>query len=451
VRDDETSKRGEAESLTNDPAATQLEVPASRAERGVEQHLGKRVSWTLLDQVLSSFTNFALSVVVARAVDATSFGAFSVAFAVFSFTLGMSRALVCEPLVVRFSAAKPRAVAEAARAATGLAVVFGAIAGIVCLVAAPLLGGEFQRMLPALAIVLPGLLLQDTWRYAFFAAKRPASATANDFVWALLQFTAIGVLIGLGQGSTPAFILAWGGAAGGAALYGYVQLGVVPSPRSAWGWLREHRDLAPMLLADYILAMGAFNLALVVIGVVGTLADVGSLRAAHVLLGPLQLLFFGAASITLPEFARRLDRTQGALIGYAGGVSAVLGTVALVWTSLLLLVPDSWGELLLGDSWEGARTVLPASGLHMTGLAVGMGATFMLRALADGRSVLTGSSIQSPMVFILGVVGVVVGGALGAALGFAVAHWFGAGVWWLLVIRSVRRRKKAEAAAAATG
>jgi hypothetical protein len=113
---------------------------------------------------------------------------------------------------------------------------------------------------------------------------------------------------------------------------------------------------------------------------------------------------------------------------------------------VLLLIPDSWGVLALGDSWPGARAVLPASGVHMIGLAVGLGATFMLRALADGKSVLTGSSVQSPLVLCLGVGGVVVGGAFGAAVGFAVAHWVGAGVWWLLVIRSVRRRKTAAAA-----
>ena len=58
------------------------------------------------------------------------------------------------------------------------ALALGAVAGVVSLVVGLALGGGVGRALVALGVVLPGLLVQDAWRYVFFAAGRPAAASA---------------------------------------------------------------------------------------------------------------------------------------------------------------------------------------------------------------------------------------------------------------------------------
>src|SRR4030095_635874 len=63
-----------------------------------------RFGWALADQVLSSATNFLLALFVARTVGSRELGAFSMAYATFTFSLGAVRAIAGELLVVRHSA-----------------------------------------------------------------------------------------------------------------------------------------------------------------------------------------------------------------------------------------------------------------------------------------------------------------------------------------------------------
>ena len=78
------------------------------------RHVARRASWSFGDQALSSLTNFALAVVVARAVTAEEFGAFGLAFSAYLLVLGLVRAVTAEPLLVRASHVEP---AEHARQA----------------------------------------------------------------------------------------------------------------------------------------------------------------------------------------------------------------------------------------------------------------------------------------------------------------------------------------------
>jgi hypothetical protein len=63
----------------------------------------RRAGWNVADQALSALTNVVLSFIVARNVDADGFGAFSVAFLVFSLLIGAERSLVGGPLSMRHS------------------------------------------------------------------------------------------------------------------------------------------------------------------------------------------------------------------------------------------------------------------------------------------------------------------------------------------------------------
>ncbi len=66
--------------------------------------IARRAGWNLVDQVISSGTNAGLSILIARSVDQTAFGSFAVAFTVFGFLVGVSRAVSTSPLGVRFTA-----------------------------------------------------------------------------------------------------------------------------------------------------------------------------------------------------------------------------------------------------------------------------------------------------------------------------------------------------------
>ena len=139
-----------------------------------------RLGWGVVDQAVSSLTNFAVSIYVVHALGVVQFGAFSLAYVTYAFALTASRGLATDPLMVRFSGTALPIWKRAVARCTGTAAVVGFAIGACVLTAAILLGGAVRGAFLALGLTLPGLLLQDSWRYSFFAlgtAARPSSTT----------------------------------------------------------------------------------------------------------------------------------------------------------------------------------------------------------------------------------------------------------------------------------
>ena len=122
--------------------------------------------------------------------------------------------------------------------------------GCARMAAAMVLHGTPRLAFLALGLTLPGLLLQDSWRYAFFAVGRGSQAFLNDTVWTLSLLPALVLLRVTHHGTVFWFVLAWGAAATVAACVGPLQARVLPRLASAWTWVSHHRDLGPRYLAE---------------------------------------------------------------------------------------------------------------------------------------------------------------------------------------------------------
>src|SRR5205823_1731271 len=144
-----------------------------------------RLSWGLGDQAVSSLTNFAVSIYVARSLGITAFGIFSLAWVTYGVVLNVSRGLATDPLVVRFSGVAPAAWRGAVRQASGTALSVGVASGVLCVLVGISIRGQVGVAFLGLGLVLPALLLQDSWRYAFFAAGAGHKAFVNDMVWGI--------------------------------------------------------------------------------------------------------------------------------------------------------------------------------------------------------------------------------------------------------------------------
>ena len=90
-----------------DPSAGQRD----RAKRDASWRSGPlacravhRMGWGVADQGMSSLTNFAVNIYIARELGAVEYGAFALAFVTYAFALNASRGLATDPLMVRFSA-----------------------------------------------------------------------------------------------------------------------------------------------------------------------------------------------------------------------------------------------------------------------------------------------------------------------------------------------------------
>ncbi len=255
--------------------------------------VARRVGWGVGDQAFSSLTNFALAILVARAVTPTEFGAFSLAFATYTLALGVSRALTSEPLVVRYTGSSVEAHRRAAASASGAALVVGAAAGGVALLFGATSAGVLGEVFLALGISLPGLLLQDSWRFIFFSGGRGSLAFLNDALWAVVMFPAVAVLLLTDHASILWLTLAWGGAGTIAGFVGALQCRVVPQPFAALPWFRAQRDLGARYLGEFGALSGARQLSLYAVGGIAGLAAAGAIRAANILFGPINVLLLG--------------------------------------------------------------------------------------------------------------------------------------------------------------
>lgn len=263
-----------------------------------------RLSWGLADQAASSVSNFVVGIYVARSLGVTAFGVFSLAWVTYGVVLNVSRGLATDPLVVRFSGVPGASWRGAVSRSTGTALVVGAALGAVCLMAGIGLGGRVGPAFAALGVMMPGLLLQDAWRFSFFAAGAGRKAFVNDVVWGVALVPAM--VVAARAGSVAAFVLAWGASATVAAGYGYLQSGIRPRMTEARGWLREQRDLGYRYLVENVSLSGASQLRAYGLGAIVGVGAVGAVRGAELLLGPFLAVLMGLSLVTVPEAARVL-------------------------------------------------------------------------------------------------------------------------------------------------
>src|SRR5271166_6380020 len=102
---------------------------------------GRRLGWGVADQAVSSITNFAVNIYIARELGAVQYGAFSLAYVTYGFALNASRGLATDPLLVRFSGTDLPTWKRAVAKCTGTAATVGLTAGAIVLAAAGLLSG----------------------------------------------------------------------------------------------------------------------------------------------------------------------------------------------------------------------------------------------------------------------------------------------------------------------
>lgn len=393
----------------------------------------RRRALGVIDQALSSLSNVGIAVVAARGLSPRGFGGFAVAMAIYAFAVGVARALATEPLLVRGGPATLGSGAEAAGAMTTL----GLVAAGVCALGGVGLGGTAGRSLLALAPFLPMLLLQDAWRYVAFAADRPADALRVDVVWVGVQVGASGLLVLSGANDPALFVVAWGAAGTAAAVAGTVWARLWPSLRSGPRWIAAHRDLGGPFTAEFLVAGGAANAGLWVLGALSGLGAAGALRAGQTLFGPINIIYVGMLLTLVPQGARRLREDRPGVRPLMFRVSAAIAAVALLWTAALGILPMAAGRAILGDTWPQARPLLLPLGLAMTAGGLAVGPTAGLRSIGAARVALRARLFTLPAAILLPIAGAILADEVGFAVGFAVATWIAAGAWWVIFTRTL--------------
>jgi O-antigen/teichoic acid export membrane protein len=380
---------------------------------------------------VSSVTNFALGIYVVRTLGAVQFGAFGLAYVTYGFALSASRGLATDPLMVRFSGTDVQTWRRAVAKCTGTATCVGLAVGALVLTAAAVLSGPARAAFFALGLTLPGLLLQDSWRYSFFALGRGGQAFLNDSVWAVTLVPALVLLKRSGHAEVFWFVLAWGITGAIGAAVGPLQARVIPKLAGVWSWVSRHRDLGPRYLVEGISTTGATQLRTYAIGLILGLAAIGSVGAVSTLFGPVTIVFFGMSLVTIPEAARVLRRSPRHLPLFCLLVSGGLSAAAVIWgIALLVAVPRGFGSWLLGPIWRSTYPLIVPWMLFVIGQGIGLGVGTGLHALGAAKRSLRLAVFCAVLNVAGAIAGALKAGAVGTVWGIAVAAWIGAVFGW---------------------
>jgi O-antigen/teichoic acid export membrane protein len=418
------------------PAAPEPATPA--AGRGLRRLAG-RAGWNLADQVLSALTNVALTFVVARTVDDEDrFGAFSTALLIFYLLIGVERALVGQVMGIRHSDVPADRMRRIAADGLGTIATLGVVGGALTAMVGWFVGGLVGPPLIAVGVVMPGLLLQDTCRMIFFAQAMPKLAAVNDALWAVVQFSVIGLLIAAGLANPWSLVLAWGGAALLCVGLALLQLRVLPRPGASAAWCREHRDLVGYLLPETLLTSGGLQATTLVTGKIVGVRGVGSFGGAQRLLGPLGMVSAAVMTFAMPEISRRKTLSSRTRWRFAVALSVLMTLASLLYVAALLLLPDSVGHMLFKASWTGIRSVLLPMGLFSTVASACLGPALVIIAMGHARRTFWLTVLEAPLVLTMMPVGAVLGGAPGAAWGQFVAQAIQLPFWFWQLHRVLR-------------
>lgn len=391
-----------------------------------------RLGWGIADQGAASLSNFLLNIFIARMLGAELFGAFTLVYVTYGFTLNAVRGLAIEPLLVRFSGTGMRSWRRAAADSAGSAILVGLATGICVLVASIVIGGTIGQAFLGLGLILPCLMLQESWRFAFFAAGIGYNALIIDVLWIVVEIPVLLVLKATGHVNVFAFVMAWGAGAAVSAAAGAFQARVAPNISRAVTWLRTHRDLGPRFLLENCGGNSADTLRTYTLSSFLGLESVGYMQSANVLMGPFKILSFGIGLITIPEAAALMRRAPKKGLKYCVAVSAGQTAMGVLWTiALLILLPLGLGHLVLGNLWANAYPLVLPTALTVISGCVSSGSSTGLHALGAAKRSLKVALITAAISLSLAFAGALLGSMLITLYLVAVANWIGAMMSWL--------------------
>jgi len=399
---------------------------------------------TLADQLVSSLSNIVLLLIVARSVSGEQLGAFVLIMTLHQTACAIGQMLVGEPYVVLSGEEEGGQRLAGAAGALGTALLLGAAIGTPVVLVA--YAGLHNGALVALALCLPGLLLQDAVRYVSFGLKRPDIALASDGLWAVL---ATGGSIWLAVAQTPSVIglvAVWAVSGFVAGVFGGVLLRTLPRLSSAGQWLHASRDLGWRFLLESFIARGQSQIVLYVCGGVIGLAAAGYLRLAQSIYNPIHVAVSAYRVVALVDFAAKAVRCESMRALVRRG-TVVLGALGALWTGVLVVVPNAAGSAVFGTAWFSVIPLLPLVGLYKTSQCTAIAPYLALRAmrLAD-LTLRTRTWISIVGLLVTCAIAVLAQSLLSVLLAQAATSILGSIAWQVLFRRSETRRFLATAA-----
>lgn len=400
-----------------------------------------------IDQALVTASALVIAVVVARSVSAAEFGGFALVLLVRIMLIELARAVAGLPAQLRAGSAShsdtdPGSGSDEAsqsnethNGAASLAVLVGAAIVVpgMCLA---FLTGNARAFALVLAVLAPMIMLHDTLRHIFFAARDARGAVHLDAGVLGVQLLGSAAVLAMDRPAWWHFV-AWGGGVVLASVWGVWRLAISIGAQPARAFVQQTRHLWPGLLADAGLVQAQRQLSAWIVLGFGSLGAVAGYRGSYTAFRPLGLATAAARVAILPELAEPNPASaERRTVMVAGRVSIALGLGAFLLTGLLMVLPTGVGEAVLGATWYSMTDYILPVGLTQAGQALGVGAQLLLTS--DGRtSQLARTRLWTLLAHVAAlVVGGSLFGAVGAAYGLAITTAGVLPIWWMTAMTS---------------
>jgi O-antigen/teichoic acid export membrane protein len=391
----------------------------------------------VVDQLLSSASNFVTAALVAHSVSIEAFGVFAILMSLYWLALGTGRALVGEPLLVSTQRADADDVVR--RTGYSAALVLGVGVGLLVAVGG-LLAPSYGPAFLALGLGLPVLLLQDALRYGAFSQHDQRSACLLDGIWLLLQIAVGAALLSADVPQLEIWIALWIACAAVSCGYGLLAMRERPAWREPVTWMRQHGGLSGRFLGDFLITSGYQQLLIFLVPLVGGLTVLAAYKAATVVCGPLNTVLTALGVTSLPRMAKEYETGhKSAVMKLALELSVLGAALGAVFAVTSLLLPDVIGRALVGANWEAAQHVVPLVALQFGIVAASRGALYMLRICGTSRQVVAIRVSNAPVIMAAALIGVSLGGAEGLALCLVIAALISLVPWWGVAWRDLAR------------
>jgi len=393
--------------------------------------------WAVADQAVASGSNVLLALLVARSSSAKEFGAYSLAFAGYAIAVGFSRAIGANTFVLRYATASRDEQRSHYGDLTGVGLGIAGTASVIMLVAAAS-RAEATSFFVYMAILMPGLVVQDDWRQAMFAARDSRAAFVCDLVWLCVEVPLF-IAVPHVSDRPQSYLVAWGIGAWAATLVFAARFRALPSPSGGWRFARRNRSWLPGLLGEYLAATGGGLLLPYGIAAVLGLSAAGGLRAGQIIFGIAATALMGLVPVVMAYCVRAYESGGIEAARRLGRTFLVLGCAWMAAFAVVVhLIPGSAGTTLAGASWAAAHSIISPLGVVYV---FQWASTVNLTVLRATRRVERTAVVRTIMtVLLLGasLTGAWAGNLTGAAWGMASAAVVGA----LLSTAVLRREEK---------
>lgn len=412
-----------------------LEVRVKKSRRGRALIAGAA------DQAVVSFYSLAALVVAARHLAPEQLGVFTSAMVVYQVLIVVARSLNGEPLVVLISDSvggdyERRALVGSVISSLPLSVLGGVL--FVCA------DSSFWQAIAVCLMCAPMIVGYDTLRYRFIATLGTDRLLLMDVAVVFSQVAALSAILTLTDDSSLALL--------GISLVYLVPLSVSlclyrVSIGHALSWYRTSREYGLSFFFESI--WGAILQWVLVFAIAhyAGLAEAAAFRSVVVIYGVTNVVTNFLRSTVLSVIVSRGGLTTSVALRDGAIMSGLIALTIMVSALILVLMPDSVGRLLLGETWPLAAPYILIGALTRFSAAIEAVPGVLLRAARATWSVVRVRVVAGVLGLCVCPLATIVWGVYGAFYSMAVMSWvLSLMLAWLLVSRlaDVRRQSAAE-------